>query len=744
MKNINLNRQKLGLEDLLFGLGTVLQTRGGQEVSITKINVGNMPFDETQSLIEWAQSVNLEELGAMTTQLNSLYQNISTLQSVGNNIGAITAVNAQIVPNLTEILNVDTLASQVTADKATITAMKLAVETLYDTFDDRFLGAKTTDPTLDNDGNALLTGAMYFNSSSNVLKIYTGTLWATIPQVFLSSLLDVQLTSITTGDILTWNGSKWVNTRTPKFDRVQLNGGSGTAGTIAWNNTELTCDIALNSNVTLQIGQEEVIYCKNNTGSTIANGRPVMAVGTNGNSGNILVDLHDGTKANAKRIVGIATEDLLANGFGFVTRNGKVRGINTTGSTYGETWANGDILYVKATGNLTNVTPADSALKMPIAFVIHAHTNGTLMVRTDGLDENMDKDLIATKANSFDVYTKTQSDASLLLKANVASPAFTGTPTINGEVMGGSYGFKNYIINGNFDIWQYKAAGLTYPQVSVGYGSDDRWSNGNVGSTKTHSQVACTDTERALFNASYFSRTVVTSVAGANNYCFKQQKIENITRLAGKTVTLSFWAKADSAKKIGVSIGHCFGTGGTPTTQINRILDNTINLTSEWQKFSITFTNHSIVGKTLGTNGVHTSYTELTFWMDAGSSLASTYITNMVQQSGTFDIAQVQLEEGSVATPFENRPYGLELSLCQRYYEVVSSQPFTGQVNIYDSSSIMVEFKYVVPKRISPSIVNLTSANNTMTLFRYDDRGVTVKCTNLDRYNNIISASAEL
>ena len=47
----------------------------------------------------------------------------------------------------------------------------------YDNFDDRYLGPKASDPTLDNDGNALLTGALYFNTTSSVMKVYTGTTW---------------------------------------------------------------------------------------------------------------------------------------------------------------------------------------------------------------------------------------------------------------------------------------------------------------------------------------------------------------------------------------------------------------------------------------------------------------------------------------------------------------------------------------------------------------------------------------
>lgn len=249
-------------------------------------------------------------------------------------------------------------------------------------------------------------------------------------------------------------------------------------------------------------------------------------------------------------------------------------------------------------------------------------------------------------------------------------------------------GFKNYIINGNFDVWQRGES-----QTSDGYGSDDRWFNSNVGSTKTHSLVMCTDTERALFNANNYSRTVVTSVAGASNYCIKVQRVEDVNKLAGKTVTLSFWAKADSNKNIALELGQSFGAGGSPSVIVVGVGSQLISLTSTWQKKKITITLPSIVGKTLGTNGLQTTYTYVMFWFDAGSSHNSR-AANLGQQSGTFDIAQVQLEEGSVATPFEQRPYGLELSLCQRYYAILSlySHPDTQWIreSIYNTVAFRV------------------------------------------------------
>ena len=87
---------------------------------------------------------------------------------------------------------------------------------------------------------------------------------------------------------------------------------------------------------------------------------------------------------------------------------------------------------------------------------------------------------------------------------------------------------------------------------------------------------------------------------------------------------------------------------------------------------TVTATIPSISGKTLGTN--NNSYLILAIWFDAGSTF-NARTDSLGQQSGTFEIAQVQVEPGPVATPFERRPIGTELALCQRYYYTLSGAP---------------------------------------------------------------------
>jgi hypothetical protein len=252
------------------------------------------------------------------------------------------------------------------------------------------------------------------------------------------------------------------------------------------------------------------------------------------------------------------------------------------------------------------------------------------------------------------------------LNAPAVGTAFPLSVNSSSIVWSEPVAFRNKIINGNFDIWQRGTS-----QTSSGYGSDDRWVNDNFGSTKTTSRQAFTLGQTdVLGNPQYFSRTVVTSVAGASNYVFKSQRIEGVRTFSGQTVTLSFWAKADASKNMAIEFNQVFGTGGSPSASVTGIGVTTCNLTTAWKKFTVTTTLPSIAGKTLGANNDDCLY--LLFWFDAGSSFNSR-TNSLGQQSGTFDIAQVQIEAGSVATPFEQRPIGTELQLCQRYYQVHAS-----------------------------------------------------------------------
>jgi hypothetical protein len=94
----------------------------------------------------------------------------------------------------------------------------------------------------------------------------------------------------------------------------------------------------------------------------------------------------------------------------------------------------------------------------------------------------------------------------------------------------------------------------------------------------------------------------------------------------------------------------------------------------------------------------------------AGSGVtgAATGGTDLNIEFNTGTLSLVQFEQGSVATPFERRPYGTELALCQRYYEAGYSVFYQGVTNSYQYST-PVFFK--VTKRVSATVVGVNAVN---------------------------------
>lgn len=151
------------------------------------------------------------------------------------------------------------------------------------------------------------------------------------------------------------------------------------AGNVFWEPDDNTLSIQSGlDTTTLQVGQEEWIQVRNATGSPLPEKTVVMYSGTLGASGRIKAApmVADGTEP-AMKILGITTMAIPSGQDGMVTVFGKIRGVDTS------TWADGDVLYADPAtpGGLTSTTPSAPNLKLPIAVVIKAASNGTLFVR---------------------------------------------------------------------------------------------------------------------------------------------------------------------------------------------------------------------------------------------------------------------------------------------------------------------------------------------------------------------------
>jgi len=149
---------------------------------------------------------------------------------------------------------------------------------------------------------------------------------------------------------------------------------------VQWNRDDGTMDVDLYGGSVLQVGQEIHYYAKNTSGSLIANGTPVMFTGTVGSSGKLEFGLAVANgSVPADYMMGVATQDIDDNAFGYITSFGLVRGFNTTGTPYGEVWADGDLLYFDPAtpGTWTNVEPAAPNIAVPVAVVVNAGPGGS-------------------------------------------------------------------------------------------------------------------------------------------------------------------------------------------------------------------------------------------------------------------------------------------------------------------------------------------------------------------------------
>ena len=99
-------------------------------------------------------------------------------------------------------------SASASATSASASAASAAAAALsYDSFDDRYLGAKSSDPTLNNDGDALLTGALYFNTSANNMRVYNGSAWVVIDLFDASTIKPVLFTTISANTALVVGGA---------------------------------------------------------------------------------------------------------------------------------------------------------------------------------------------------------------------------------------------------------------------------------------------------------------------------------------------------------------------------------------------------------------------------------------------------------------------------------------------------------------------------------------------------------
>ena len=307
-----------------------------------------------------------------------------------------------------------------------------------------------------------------------------------------------------------------------------------------------------------------------------------------------------------------------------------------------------------------------------------------------------------------------------VLKVNTINDAAGGSSAVLYGVASppNSMGFRNRIINGDVRIDQRNGGASVTPTTNSSYQSCDRWmSTLSVASKFSLQQNAGSVTPPAGFS-NYLGVTslAATSLGATDLYAISQQ-IEgyNIADLgwgtaSAQSVTLSFWVRSSLTGTFGGAINNSGSTRSYP-------FSFTISAANTWEQKILTIAGETS-GTWLTTNGIG-MYVVFSLGCGATRSgtagawnsnwnFSATGATSVVGTSGaTFYITGVQLEAGTVATPFERRDYGRELMMCQRYAHNItglSSYQLIGPAFAIDGTSYFTPLPLPAQMRAAPSV----------------------------------------
>jgi len=294
---------------------------------------------------------------------------------------------------------------------------------------------------------------------------------------------------------------------------------------------------------------------------------------------------------------------------------------------------------------------------------------------------------------------------------------------------------KNLIINGAMNVAQ-RGTSSTGLGASAGYFTLDRYRTtfSNTAGRLTMSQVA--DVHDGFANAMKFECTTADTSVGASEYFILQQKIEgqDLQQLKkgssdAEEFTVSFYVKGNASATYVVEMYDLDN---------NRQISKTFSVTTSWTRVELTFPADT----TGALDDDNAASLQLGIWLHAGSNYTSGTLnssafaanTNANRAVGissffdstdrTFFLTGLQLEVGSVATDFEHRSFGQELSLCHRYYYLAHEMNGLGgekPINLgvgENSSTICSTLRFPVTMRSVPTMEASTGSNFFM--FRED------------------------
>ena len=413
-------------------------------------------------------------------------------------------------------------------------------------------------------------------------------------------------------------------------------------------------------------------------------------------------------------------------------------------------------------GKATTDTLTNKTLTSPVISTISNTGTLTLPTSTDTLvgrattDTLTNKTLTSPTLASANITTALTLTGSSGTSGQLLTSAGSGSAPTWTTVSSDTVGFKNRIINGAMVIDQ-RNAGASVTPTANGY-TLDRWAIEISQASKLSFQ------QSTVAPAGFTNSMKITSLSAysitSGDYFIFEQRVEgfNVADLNwgsanASTITLSF--------RVYSSLTGTFG-GALQNSASNRSYPFTYSIptANTWTTISVTIAGDTSGSwnTTTGTGifvffglGVGSTYSGTAGAWAGANYQSATGATSVVGTNGaTFYITGVQLEKGSTATSFDYRPYGTELQLCQRYYQL--AEGFNGYAAV-SGTTMYSTMQFKTEMRTNPSVsananlqitypgvndYNQSSPNVTIVSSRVSPRAIQV---NINNFTGLTSAS---
>ena len=462
--------------------------------------------------------------------------------------------------------------------------------------------------------------------------------------------------------------------------------------------------------------------------------------------------IYDGTTWNTYNSTSFSAETLPGTTIKSTVTGSSLTSVGTLGSlsVTGDVTVDTNTLKVDSTNNRVGVNNASPTQALDVNGVINSRLStgydSLALVGPPSGGANYSAVITTSGLSSSRTYTFPNDSGTVITTGNLSSITSTGTLS---SLTSGSYrqgtdylspyqGFRNKIINGSFEVWQ-RGTARTFMQA--GQYLADRWTV-RLYQQAAHQRTAVTPVAgmQTRYALRCSSSTTAEVAGGTRMWVNTMLESADSIPLRGKTMTFSFWVRFSSAT--------CSSSTATPYGNWDAYIDfcssttdapmattgadgggGTVTLTNgslptTWTKYTGTYTipsNANNVGIQFGFANTGSTASADTVW---------------------YEITQVQLEQGSVATPFEQRPIQQELALCQRYFQKsygtsvavgtstdAGFQAFYGTGNVFGLLLGTIQLR--VPMRITPTTITYyRSGGANLTGWDYFNSGGTTSTAN--------------